>query len=186
MFISYFKGTPEYHILRFKNGKIREQGRGISFWYGTFGTTIAMVPVTSLDNPFIFTETTANFQDLAIQGSVSYRIVDPLKAAEGFDFSAKLSRSDVVGDGREKIAERLVLAIQSRARAMVSSMTLEQALAEVTKLGGNLAELLAQRSDRRDGRPVDRGGPHHLGPADAGNPQGAADRISRGAATPGR
>ncbi|MER9742494.1 SPFH domain-containing protein [Mesorhizobium sp. M0187] len=142
MFISYFKGTPEYHILRFKNGKIREQGRGISFWYGTFGSTIAMVPVTSLDNPFIFTETTANFQDLAIQGSVSYRIIDPLKAAEGFDFSAKLSRADVVGDGREKIAERLVLAIQSRARAVVSSMTLEQALAEVTKLGGNLAELL--------------------------------------------
>lgn len=31
MFISYFKGTPEYHILRFKNGKIREQGRGISW-----------------------------------------------------------------------------------------------------------------------------------------------------------
>ncbi|WP_137931022.1 SPFH domain-containing protein [Mesorhizobium comanense] len=145
MFISYFKGTPEYHIVRFRNGKIRGQGRGISFWYGTLGTTIAMVPVTSLDNPFIFTETTANFQDLAIQGSVSYRIVDPVKAAEGFDFSAKLNKSDVAGDGREKIAERLVLAIQSRARTVVSSMTLEQALAEVTKLGGNLAELL--RSD---------------------------------------
>ncbi len=57
-----------------------------------------MVPVTSLDNPFIFTETTANFQDLAIQGSVSYWIVDPVKAAEGFDFSARLSKSDVAGE----------------------------------------------------------------------------------------
>jgi DNA-directed RNA polymerase subunit L len=140
--ISYFKGTPEYHVIRFKNGKIAQHGRGISFWYVPLGATIALVPVTSLDNPFIFTETTSNFQELAIQGSIAFRIVDPLKAAESYDFSSRSRGAAATGDGRQKIAERLVLAIQSHARRVISQMTLEEALAGATRLGETLtAEL---------------------------------------------
>ena len=143
-FISYHKGSPETYVIRYRNGSIQEEGRGISFWYGTLGATIALVPVTSLDNPFIFTETTSDFQDLAIQGSVSFRIVGPVKAAEKFDFSARTDRNEVRGDGRQKIAERLVMAIQRHARAVVSRMTLEQALAEVAKFGESLLEQVRQ------------------------------------------
>lgn len=139
MFIRYFKGTPDFHVMRFKNGAVRQAGRGLSFWYNPFGTTIALVPVTSLDNPFIFTETTSNFQELAIQGAVSYRITDPFKAAEGFDFNLKAG-GQLTGDGREKIAERLVMTIQGHTRAVISRMTLAEALGEVTKLGGVLTE----------------------------------------------
>lgn len=145
MFIRYFKGTPDFHVMRFKNGAVRQAGRGLSFWYNPFGTTIALVPVTSLDNPFIFTETTSNFQELAIQGAVSYRITDPLKAAEGFDFNLKAGQGQLAGDGREKIAERLVMTIQGHTRAVISRMTLAEALAEVTKLGDLLTKQV--RSD---------------------------------------
>lgn len=131
----YFKGTPEYHVIRYRNGQIRQHGRGISFWYPTLGTTIALVPVTALDNPFIFTETTSNFQDLAIQGSVAFRIVDAVKASANYDFSTRSRGSAAFGDGRQKIAERLVLAIQGHARAAISRMTLAEALAEATRLG---------------------------------------------------
>lgn len=143
MFIRYFKGTPEFHVILFKDGKVARHGRGISFWYNPFGATIAQVPVTVLDNPFIFTESTSNFQELALQGSIAFRIVEPLKAAESYDFSARGGRAGG-GDGREKLAERLVMAIQGHAQAAIRAMTLATALAEATKLGSMLTAELAR------------------------------------------
>jgi hypothetical protein len=143
MFIRYFKGSPEFHVILFKNGRAVREGRGISFWYMPLGATIAEVPVTVLDNPFIFTETTANFQELALQGSIAYRIVQPLKAAENYDFSTHGARSGR-GDGREKLAERLVMAIQGHAQAAIRRMSLAQALAEATQLGAMLTTELSR------------------------------------------
>lgn len=136
--LRYFKGSPEDFVIRYKDGQVRASGRGISFWYLPYNTNVAVVPVTTLDSPFIFTEATSDFQELAIQGSVAYRIVDPLKAAESYDFS-----NANTADGQEKIADRLILTIQGHARRVVSRMTLEQVLAAATTLGDDLTRELA-------------------------------------------
>ena len=137
----YFKGAPEDFVIRHRSGRVVASGRGLSFWYLSYNTSIALVPVTSLDSPFIFQETSSDFQDLTLQGSVGFRIADPLKAAERFDFSLKGSgRQAILGDGREKITERLMVSIQSQVRQVIAPMTLEQALAVATTLGAQLTE----------------------------------------------
>lgn len=136
--LRYFKGSPEDFVIRYRDGQVSASGRGISFWYWSYNTNIAVVPVTTLDSPFIFAEATSDFQELAIQGSIAYRITDPLKAAESYDFS-----NTKTADGQEKIADRLILTIQGHARRVVSRMTLEQALAAATTLGDDLTRELA-------------------------------------------
>jgi hypothetical protein len=47
------------------------------------------VPVSSTDVPFIFNETTADFQAVTVQGHLTYRVTDPQKLARLLDYSVK-------------------------------------------------------------------------------------------------
>ena len=44
MFIKYFKGEPNSHIIAYRNGKIIRHGAGITLWYTPYNTTLAAVP----------------------------------------------------------------------------------------------------------------------------------------------
>jgi len=81
MFPRYFKGEPNVHVIRYRRGQVTTQGPGLAFWYMRYNTSIALVPLVTQDAPFIFNEATTDFQVVAIQGTVTYRITAPLEAA---------------------------------------------------------------------------------------------------------
>jgi hypothetical protein len=139
---SFYKATPDVYAIKFKNGGVRKHGRGISFFYRAAVSTVLEVPATTITSPFIFNETTANFQDVTLQGAVTYRIADPLVSSERFDFSRAQGKKSV-GDGREKLNLMVINTIQSRARARVSVMPLETVLKEVGKLASTLGASIA-------------------------------------------
>ena len=58
MVIRYFKGEPNTYVIRYKNGKVRAHGAGLTFWYWPHNTSIAIIPTASQDAPFIFSEST--------------------------------------------------------------------------------------------------------------------------------
>lgn len=74
MLIKHFKGQPNDFIIRFRKGKAISLGNGLEFWYMSYNTVVAAVPTASQDAPFIFHEATVNFQQVAIQGRISFRI----------------------------------------------------------------------------------------------------------------
>ena len=43
MIINYFKGEPNNYVIRYKNGQIKEDGKGLDFWYMPFNTSIAVI-----------------------------------------------------------------------------------------------------------------------------------------------
>jgi SPFH domain / Band 7 family len=140
--LSFYKATPDIYAIKFKNGAVRKHGRGISFFFRSAVSTVLEVPATTNTSPFIFNETTANFQDVTLQGSVTYRITDPLVSSERFDFSRAISKRPA-GDGREKLNLMVINMIQSHARARVSIMPLETVLKEVGSLATALSESIA-------------------------------------------
>src|SRR4051794_10978649 len=79
--IGYFKGQPTDYILRYASGRVRAEGLGLAFYYWRFNTHVVAVPTTALDANFVFNEITANFQEVIIQGQLTYRIREPDKAA---------------------------------------------------------------------------------------------------------
>jgi hypothetical protein len=57
----------------------------VFYWAPT--STIVAVPLAGADVPFVFPETTADFQSVTILGQLTYRVADPKRLASLLDLS---------------------------------------------------------------------------------------------------
>jgi regulator of protease activity HflC (stomatin/prohibitin superfamily) len=124
----YFKGAPTEYIFRYNGGKLVSQGQGISFYYLTINTNVVAVPTSSVDAGFVFNETSANFQNVAIQGQFAYRVQDPQKTAALLNFAIKPGSHEYLTNDHEKLPQRVANVIQMHARSLIQSRTLEESL----------------------------------------------------------
>ena len=141
MLLSYVKIPATHYALHFQQGLIRREGLGLSFFYYAPSATIVAVPMGSTDAPFAFVESTADFQQATVQGQLTYRIVDPKKAASLLDFRIG-SGAQYVGDGPQKLQERLVKEAQVAARAVTQRMVLPEVLTSATQIGTEVSAAL--------------------------------------------
>jgi regulator of protease activity HflC (stomatin/prohibitin superfamily) len=123
----YLKAAPTTYILHYVRGKLRREGRGLSFVYFRPASTIVAVPLASAAVPFVFTETTADFQTVTVQGQLTYRVADPHRIAGLLDFSTHANGS-YVSDDPDKLAERLVQTLQIVTRERVQPRNLRDVL----------------------------------------------------------
>ena len=72
--IAYMKAPPTKYVLHYRQGKIRREGAGLSFFYYVAASTIVTVPFASADAPFVFQEVTGDFQPVTIQGQILYEM----------------------------------------------------------------------------------------------------------------
>ena len=144
MLVSHFKGAPTSFVRQYRKGAVVREGRGLSFFYTPFDTTVVAVPVTTKDLPFAFGETTADFQDITVQGQLTYRIEAPERAAELLDFSVHPASQRYRTDDPEKLEDRILSAVRSQARAWVRARRLEAALAEADALSAALLARVRQ------------------------------------------
>jgi regulator of protease activity HflC (stomatin/prohibitin superfamily) len=133
------KAAPTTYVLQFKNGRVRREGPGLSFLYYAPTTTLITVPLESADVPFAFQETTGDFQAVALQGQLTYRVSDPKKLSSILDFSISPSGLYRSEDYR-KLPERLVHTMQTLMRAETQKLSLQEAL---TKSGTLSASVFA-------------------------------------------
>ena len=134
MIIKYFKGEPNQYIIRYKSGRVIKHGEGLDFWYLPFNTSIAMVGTVSQDALFIFNENTANFQEVAIQGQLTYRFEAPLEAAKYLDFSIEPNTGRYRSKDVDKLNQRVVNAVQLHTRKAMNGLTLEKALTSAKEI----------------------------------------------------
>ena len=69
--IKFIKVQPTTYLLQYRAGKVVREGAGISFFYYSPTTSLVAVPMGSTEVPFIFEETTADFQTVTVQGQVT-------------------------------------------------------------------------------------------------------------------
>lgn len=125
--LRFMKASPTTYVLHFRDGRIRREGAGLSFYYWGPTATIVAVPLASADAPFAFQEATADFQAVAIQGQVTYRVADPKRLAGVLDMSVRPDGHYRVDD-YQKLPERLVHVTQTLMRAETQQLTLREAL----------------------------------------------------------
>jgi regulator of protease activity HflC (stomatin/prohibitin superfamily) len=138
--LSFMKVPPTTYVLQYKHGKIRREGSGLSFIYYVPTSTIVAIPLASADVPFVFQESTADFQSVTIQGQLTYRVADPKRLASLLDYSVDLRRAYYSDDPR-KLPERLIHTLQSLTRAIMQRLTLKDALVSSDSI---VAEALAK------------------------------------------
>ena len=147
--IRFMKAAPTTYVLQFKNGRVRREGSGLSFFYYAPTSTLVTVPLASADVPFAFQESTADFQSITIQGQLTYRPADPKKLSAILDFSVSKEGVYRTEDYR-KLAERLVHTAQTLMRIETQKLNLRQALTSSSALSASVlaglksSEALAQ------------------------------------------
>src|SRR5262245_23050558 len=99
--LSFMKVAPTTYVLQFKHGKVKRQGAGLSFVYYVPTSTIVAIPLASADIPFVFQESTADFQAVTLQGQLTYRVADPTRLASLLDYSVDMRRAYVSEDPRK-------------------------------------------------------------------------------------
>jgi len=125
--IRFMKASPTQYVLHFKDGRVKREGAGLSFFYYGPTSSIVLVPVGSADVPFVFNEVTADFQAVTLQGQLTYRIADPKRLASLLDFSVDAS-GVYRSEDPSKLEERLVHVTQILARGVTQRLALREAL----------------------------------------------------------
>jgi regulator of protease activity HflC (stomatin/prohibitin superfamily) len=139
--IRYLKVPPTTYVLHYKGGQIKQQGTGLSFFYYAPTSEIVLVPLESMDVPFVFNEVTADFQDATIQGELTYRITDARRAAEALNFSVD-ERGKHRSEDPQRLGERLVHAAQIAARTFTQKRPLREVLIASDTLVAEIAASL--------------------------------------------
>lgn len=113
-FWRHLRGDPSFHILRFRRGVLRQSGRGLSFWFHPMNTSIVEIPMDDRELPFLYHARSREFQDVTVQGVISFRVTDPEKLARRVDFSVDLKSGLPTEQPMDKLAALVTeLALQS-------------------------------------------------------------------------
>ena len=135
----YFKGQPTDYILRFTSGRRRAEGLGLAFYYFTFNTQIVAVPTVSIDASFVFNEVTNNFQEVTIQGQLTYRIKEPKRAAELLNLRIDPAKYAYASDDLKSLSNRIVNVVRIETRAEIEKRALADVLRDSQGIAGEVA-----------------------------------------------
>lgn len=132
--IRFIKVEPTNFVLQFSSGKVVREGAGLSFFCFAPTTSLVLVPIGSVDVPFIFEEVTADFQQVTVQGQITYRVAEPKKLAQLMNFTLSSSGKDYASDDPSKLPQRLINHTQVLTRTSLKSLPLRSALGQSENL----------------------------------------------------
>ena len=137
--INYIKFDSMTHVIHFKNGEVKKEGRGLAFFYFEPTSSIAAIPMGSNDLPFIFMETTNDYQNISIQGQVTYKVADPRQLAELLDFTLNADGTYKKNDS-EKLNQRIINEAQTSTSAFIHLLSLKEAIRSATQIEEKITE----------------------------------------------
>jgi len=103
---------PNQFILHFRRGRVVRRGVGLAYWFSPLSAAIAQVPAEDCETTFVLNERCSDFQNVAVQCTVTYRVSDPERAAARTNFSISLR----TGAWLEKPLERIAALLSQRSR----------------------------------------------------------------------
>jgi len=90
--LKYISFDSMTYAIHYQKGKIKREGKGLSFFYYSPSSSLTAIPLGSRDVPFIFKDTSLDFQEITVQGQITYNIDDPAKLSEALDFTLTANR----------------------------------------------------------------------------------------------
>lgn len=124
---NYLKVNPTEFVIQYRRGKPVRKGAGMAFFYFRPNSTISIVPIGSVDVPFIYNEVTKDFQEVTVQGQLTYRISDPELVASLLDYSVG-AKYQYRSEDPAKMNQRLVNLAQVTTRAEIQARTMRDAI----------------------------------------------------------
>jgi len=130
---NYIKFDSMNHVILYKNGEIKKEGRGLAFFYFAPNSSIVSIPLESNDFQFVFKESTKDYQEVTIQGQITYKVTDPRQLAEILDFTVN-SKRQYLKDDFEKIQQRIINEAQAASSSIIQKMNLKESLRQLQEI----------------------------------------------------
>ncbi|MEU8893833.1 SPFH domain-containing protein [Streptomyces sp. NPDC048442] len=126
----HLRSAPTAHVRHHRRGRLVHDGPGLSFWFRSLTAALSEVPVSDRELAMAFHARTADFQDVTLQATVTYRISDPAVAAARLDFSVDPDTGAWRGAPLEQLATLLTETAQQHALDTLARTPLSEALVD--------------------------------------------------------
>ncbi|MDQ6989719.1 MAG: SPFH domain-containing protein [Mariprofundaceae bacterium] len=113
---------PNFHLLRYKNGRLKESGRGLSFLFFPMGSSVVEVPMDDRELTLVLKGRAKDFQEITINGTVIYRIVDAELVASRVNFTIDLLTGRYLKQPVDQIGALLVSLIHQSVSKYMATM----------------------------------------------------------------
>jgi regulator of protease activity HflC (stomatin/prohibitin superfamily) len=105
--IAQLRSDASSHVIRYRGGRIRQSGRGLVFWFRPQAASIAELPMDDREMALFVKGRSQDFQTVAVQGTLTWHIVDPELLASRIDFSLGLFTGSWQSEPIQRIETRL-------------------------------------------------------------------------------
>lgn len=129
-FARHLRARTTTHVRHMRRGRVAHEGTGVAFWYRPLTAVLTEVPVDDRELPLLFHVRTADFQDLTVQATVTYRVTDPGRAAEHIDFDIDADTGRWRGQPLELLGGLLTETAQQHALDWFATVPLATALVD--------------------------------------------------------
>lgn len=143
----FVKFQPSDYVLKVKNGKVVREGIGLSFYYYAPTTSVVVVPVSSIDVPFIFEEITSDYQTVSVQGQLTYRIVDYSKTTQILNYTYNLKKNTYLSDDPNKLAQRVINIAKVLTKKQLEQLPLREAIQSSERLAKSITGEVARNGE---------------------------------------
>lgn len=130
IFLRHLRADTSSHVLHYKGDQLVRSGRGLSFWFLPMSSSVAEVPVDDREVSLIVHGRSSDYQDVAVQGVVTYRVVDPRIVSQRVDFTIDLVSGSHTKQPLEKIALLLAQMSHQHAWTYIATTPVRTILAE--------------------------------------------------------
>jgi regulator of protease activity HflC (stomatin/prohibitin superfamily) len=105
-FAALLRSEASSYVIRYRSGRPVRAGRGLAFWFRPQRASLAELPMDDRETALFVKGRSKDFQDVAVQGRISWRVADPQRLAERVDFTIGLFTGNHNGDPIDQIESR--------------------------------------------------------------------------------
>jgi regulator of protease activity HflC (stomatin/prohibitin superfamily) len=129
-FARHLRGTATSYVQHLRRGAVAHEGVGAAFWFRPRTAVLSEVPVDDRELPLLVHARTADFQDVLVQGTVTFRFAAPAQAASHIDFGIDPRTGRWRGMPLEQVAGVVTETATSHAVDLIAGLDLARALSE--------------------------------------------------------
>lgn len=149
--LRHLRAEPTAQVLRYRKGSLRREGPGQAFWFAPNSTAVVEVPLQDQDLPFLFHARSADFQELTVQGVITFRFADPGLIARRVDFTIDLRTGQWTETPLDQVNGLLVQMAQQYVVDVLMGLDLRTILAAgVAPIREQITQGLSNESTLRD------------------------------------
>ncbi|SHH25204.1 Regulator of protease activity HflC, stomatin/prohibitin superfamily [Jatrophihabitans endophyticus] len=129
-FTRHLQVGPTSYVRHLRNGRVAHEGTAAAFWFRPLSAVLSEVPMDDRELPLLFHARTSDFQDVTVQATVTYRVVDPTAATTRLDFAIDPASGRWTNAPLEQLAGMLTESAQQHALDLLTVTPLDTALTD--------------------------------------------------------